>query len=122
MKFIPAERDFPTTHKIVKKKKNRKRENPARRIAEYPLAAAFVASCSAPTARLSGAASLLAVWMSERLRGLYPPIGCHSQVPPAEQADEREKKEKTRTPTHTHPDMDREKQRGDSERLRKHDA
>lgn len=57
----------------------------------------FVARCSTSTARLSRAASLLAVDVreAERLRGLNPPIGCHSQVPSRKGEGEERKKERT---------------------------
>lgn len=58
----------------------------------------FVARCSTSTARLSRAASLLAVDVreAERLRGLNPPIGCHSQVPSRKGEGEERKKERTK--------------------------
>lgn len=68
----------------------------------------FVARCSTSTARLSRAASLLAVDVreAERLRGLNPPIGCHSQVPSRkgegeERKKERKKEKKKKTVPHS---------------------
>lgn len=76
----------------------------------------FVARCSTSTARLSRAASLLAVDVreAERLRGLNPPIGCHSQVPSRkgegeERKKERRKERKKKTVPHSDKKLNKRK-------------
>ena len=82
----------------------------------YPITAAFfffvcvcVARCSTSAARLSRAASLLAVLdvreAERRLRGRNPPIGCHSQVP------SRTRRRGKHTHTHTLTERERERER-----------
>lgn len=80
----------------------------------YPFAAAFLLPVVPPQLRVSVALHHFSLWMSGRLRGLNPPIGCHSQVPSRkgegeERKKERRKERKKKTVPHSDKKLNKRK-------------